>query len=323
MSSRSLSRPVGTAAPTAAGAAPTSSAAAAASPLVSNARRQRPRFWWVRTISPLVWVCMGIMLVFVTCGVFAEVIAPHDPTTNNLRARLTPPAFVTGGSTTHLLGTDQLGRDLLTRVIYGARVSLLIGFTGMLLGAAVGALSGLTAGFRRGVVDELLMFLVDAWSAVPFIIVALAFVAVLGTHLWVLVLLAALSGWATYTRVTRGLALSGREQQYVVAAQSIGATPRRVLLRHILPNIVSPMIVLATLELTSIILLEASLSFLGFGVQPPTPAWGYMVSEGREYLHTHWWLGIFPGVAIMLITISISLIGDWLRDLLDPTLRTR
>lgn len=318
MSSPSLSRTASatTRQPEAARTTPPSS-------LAAHARVGRRRFWWVRTISPIVAVCMGILALFILCGIFASVIAPHDPALNNLRARLAPPVWMDGGSTQHLLGTDQLGRDLLSRLIYGARVSLLIGFSGMLLGAAVGALSGLAAGFIRGAVDEALMFLVDAWSAVPFIIVALAFVAVLGTHLWVLVVLAALSGWATYTRVTRGLALSGREQQYVVAAHSIGVRPSRIVLRHILPNIASPLIVLATFELTSIVLLEASLSFLGFGVQPPTPAWGYMVSEGREYLHTQWWLGVAPGVAIMLVTISVSLVGDWLRDLLDPTLRTR
>jgi peptide/nickel transport system permease protein len=276
----------------------------------------------VRTISPLVWGCLGIIVVFVVCGVFAGVIAPHDPAANDLRARLQPPAFSNGGSMDHLLGTDQLGRDLLSRLIFGARVSLAIGVLGMLLGVTIGALCGLVSGFARGIVDEAFMFLVDAWVALPFLIVALTLVALLGSSLTVLILLAALAGWASYTRVTRGLALAAREQQYVVAARSAGAGPIRLLLRHILPNIAAPLIVLATMELTGIILLEASLSFLGFGVQPPTPAWGYMVSEGRQYLHTAWWVGVFPGVAIMLVTIAVSLTGDWLRDVLDPTLRS-
>jgi len=280
------------------------------------------RWWWVRTISPLVWVCLAIIAGFIVCGVLADVIAPYDPTQNDLRARLQPPAFADGGSTAHLLGTDQLGRDLLSRLIHGARVSLAIGVLGMLCGAAFGVMCGLVSGFARGVVDEALMFLVDAWVALPFIIIALSVVAMLGSSLSVLILLATLSGWATYTRVSRGLALAAREQQYILAARAVGARPGRLLVRHILPNIIAPLIVLATLELTAIIMLEASLSFLGFGIQPPTPAWGYMVSEGREYLHTAWWVGVFPGVAIMLVTAAVSLAGDWLRDVLDPTLRS-
>ena len=287
-----------------------------------RAKPARSCWWWVRTISPIVWACLVMLTLLVICGVFAGLIAPHDPAQNDLRARLQPPAFSEGGSTVHLLGTDQLGRDLLSRLIYGARVSLAIGFLGMLFGAAFGSLCGLVSGFTRGIVDEAFMFLVDAWVALPFLIVALSLVAMLGSSLTVLILLAALAGWASYTRVTRGLALAAREQQYVVAARAAGAGPGRLLLRHILPNIAAPLIVLATMELTGIILLEASLSFLGFGIQPPTPAWGYMVSEGRQYLHTAWWVGVFPGVAIMLLTIAVSLSGDWLRDVLDPILRS-
>lgn len=286
-------------------------------------RRSRSRWWWVRTISPLIWVCLLVIAAFIASGLFAGVIAPHDPAYNSLRARLQPPAFMDGGSREHLLGTDQLGRDLLSRLIHGARVSLTIGFIGMATGAIVGALCGLVSGFLRGVLDEVMMFLVDAFVALPFLIVALSAIAIFGRSVGILVVLAALAGWANYTRVSRGLALAAREHQYVLAARSTGARPRRVLLRHVMPNITAPLIVLATFELTAIILLEASLSFLGFGVQPPTPAWGSMVSDGREYLHTAWWIGVFPGLAIMVVTISVSLTGDWLRDVLDPTLRSR
>ena len=301
---------------------PATSAGSGALAAFERAKPARSRWWWVRTISPLVWACLVILAAFVVCGILAGVIAPYDPAENELRARLQPPVFADGGSTAHLLGTDQLGRDLLSRLIYGARVSLAIGFLGMVLGSAFGALCGLVSGFARGVIDEAFMFLVDAWVALPFLIIALALVAMLGSSLTVLVLLATLAGWASYTRVTRGLALAARERQYVVAARAAGASPVRLLLRHILPNIAAPLIVLATFELTGIFLLEASLSFLGFGVQPPTPAWGYMVSEGRQYLHTAWWVGVFPGVAIMLVTVAVSLAGDWLRDVLDPTLRS-
>ncbi len=283
----------------------------------------RSRWWWLRTLSPLTVTCLAILIAFVLCGVFADLLAPYDPTANDLRARLQAPAFSEGGSTAHLLGTDQLGRDLLSRVIHGARVSLTISFLGMLLGALVGVLSGLVAGFVRGLVDDGLMLLVDVIIALPFLVIALSIISVFGTGLTILVVVAAFSGWASYTRVARGLVLGAREEQYVLASRALGAGPGRLIFRHILPNIVAPLIVLATFQLTSIILLEASLSFLGFGIQPPTASWGLMVSEGREYLNTAWWIGVFPGIALMFITISVSLAGDWLRDVLDPSLRSR
>ena len=288
-----------------------------------QADRRRSQWWWVRTLSPLTAGCLVILAAFVLCAALAGVIAPHDPVANDLRARLQPPAFREGGSTSHLLGTDQLGRDVLSRVIYGARVSLAIGFLGMLIGAVIGILSGLIAGFVRGLVDEGMMLLVDAVIALPFLIIALSIISVFGTSLAILVVVAAFSGWASYTRVTRGLVLGAREQQYVLASRALGAKPGRIVFKHILPNILAPLIVLATFQLTSIVLLEASLSFLGFGMQPPTPSWGQMVSEGREYLNTAWWIGVFPGIALMFITISVSLSGDWLRDVLDPSLRSR
>ena len=292
-------------------------------PVLAQSQRARSRWLWVRTISPLVWIFLVVLAGFVFAAIFADVIAPHDPTQNNLVGRLQPPAFANGGSRDHLLGTDQLGRDLLSRLIHGARVSLAIASVGTLFGAAFGAICGLSAGFLRGRLDEAMMVLVDAFIALPFLIIALSVVAMLGSSMRVLILLAALAGWASYTRVTRGLTLRAREEQYVLAARAIGVGTPRLILRHILPNVLAPLIVLTTFELTGIILLEASLSFLGFGIQPPTAAWGLMVSEGREYLHSAWWVGIFPGVAIMLVAISVSLAGDWLRDVLDPTLRSR
>lgn len=287
-----------------------------------QSQRERSPWRWVRTISPLVWFFLVVLASFVIAAIFADIIAPYNPTENNLIGRLQPPAFANGGSTDHLLGTDQLGRDLLSRIIHGARVSLAIAFLGTLLGAAFGAICGLCSGFLRGRVDEAMMLLVDAYVALPFLIIALSVVAMLGSSMRVLTFLAALAGWASYTRVTRGLTLRAREEQYVLAARAIGVGPPRLVLRHILPNVLAPLIVLTTFELTGIILLEASLSFLGFGIQPPTPAWGLMVSEGREYLHSSWWVGVFPGFVIMLVAISVSLTGDWLRDVLDPTLRS-
>ena len=287
-----------------------------------EAARKSNRWAWVRTLSALHWVLIAILAAFVSCALFAEFIAPFDPEANDLRARLTPPAFVAGGSTEHLLGTDQMGRDMLSRIIYGARVSLAIVVIGTLAGAAIGALCGLLAGFRRGAIDGITMLVVDTFMALPFIVIALAVIAMVGTGFGVMVLLASLSGFAAYTRISRGLALQLSNEQYVLAAEAIGASSRRLLIRHLLPNMTAPLIVLATMEMASIILLEASLSYLGFGIQPPTPAWGLMVSDGRQYLNDSWWVGVPPGMAIVIVAVCISLLGDWLRDLLDPTIKT-
>ncbi len=310
---RSLARAAATAAP---GASPTVTLAVA--------DRTRPGRWaWLRTLSPLHWTMLIILIVIILAAIFAAQVAPHDPEANDLRARLAPPAFESGGSSNHLLGTDPLGRDMLSRIIYGARVSLTIAVLGTLSGAVVGALSGLVSGFRRGAVDEAIMLVVDAYMALPFIIIALAVIAMVGTGFGVMIFLAAMSGFAGYTRIARGLTLQITNEQYVLAAQALGVSPGRVLLRHILPNMLAPMIVLATMEMASIILLEASLSFLGFGIQPPTPSWGLMVSDGRQYLNNAWWVGVPPGIAIMTVAMCISLLGDWLRDLLDPKTRQR
>jgi peptide/nickel transport system permease protein len=281
----------------------------------------RPSRWaWVRQVSPLIWLCMGVLAAFVACGVFAEWLAPHDPTAQSLRARLRPPLGF-GGTAEYPLGTDALGRDVLSRVIFGARVSLAIGATGALIGLVLGTSCGLIAGFARGWVDDAVMFLVDVKLALPYLVIMLTLVSLLGRSMTVLVLVAGFSGWGSYTRMARGMALRAREEQYVLAARSLGAGGARLVFRHVLPNAVAPLVVLATLNLTEVIFLESSLSFLGAGVRPPTPSWGSMLSEGRDYLHTAWWAGVLPGVAIVLVTMSISLTGDWVRDRLDPTLR--
>lgn len=284
---------------------------------LAGARRRARR----ARVSPVIGACLVVLLLFVAAAVFADLLAPHDPTAQNLRARLKPPLWLPGGTGAHPLGTDPLGRDLLSRLLHGARVSLAIGFAGAAIGLMVGSFCGLLSGFLRGPVDEALMFLVDVVLALPFLVVALTVIAVFGHGLPVLVALAGFSGWAGYTRLARGQALGAREQQYVLAARALGASPARLLLRHVLPNIAAPLVVLATFELTAVILLEASLSFLGLGIKPPAPSWGSMLGEGRTYLHTAWWIGLFPGLALMILTTAISLVGDWLRDVLDPTLR--
>jgi len=306
--------------PTAA-AAPTSLATAGATTgeLPHAPRRSLRKLF--RRMKPLHMVAVGILLLIVLSAILAPLIAPHNPTKSDLLARLTPPAWISGGDTGHLLGTDQLGRDILSRLMYGSRYSLTIAIIGTVCGVVIGAAFGMVAGFARGIIDQIVMLIVDAFISLPFIIVALAMVAVLGSSFPVLILLAVLSGFAAYTRVTRGLTLQIARQQYVLAAQSIGASRGRLLIRHILPNVTAPLIVLTTMEMGSIILMEAALSFLGFGIQPPTPAWGLMVNEGREYLHNAWWVGVFPGVAIMLLATCISLLGDLLRDILDPGTR--
>jgi peptide/nickel transport system permease protein len=274
--------------------------------------RRRPR-----VPLPIVG-CFVVLVIFALGGALADWIAPADPVAQRLTARLRPPAFA-GGMPEHLLGTDPLGRDLLSRLIHGARTSLAVGFAGMAIGFAIGTVSGIVAGYARGPLDDGLMFLVDAYIALPFLVIALTMVALLGNSWPVLILIAGMSGWGTYTRVARGQVLAIRELPYVAAARAIGASPAWILARHVLPNVAGPMIVVATFELTSVILLEASLSFLGLGVKPPTPSWGSMLGEGRTYLNTAWWIGVFPGVALVLVTSSISLAGDWLRDVLDPT----
>ncbi len=253
----------------------------------------------------------------------APLIAPHDPVSQTLTARLQGTALHADGSSEYLLGTDQLGRDVLSRVIYGAQVSLGIGLFGMVVGLILGSTLGIIAGFTRGFFDDVVMFLVDVQLALPFIIMALAAIAIFGPSLPVLLAIVGIAGWEGFARVSRGMVLSTKENAYVEAARALGASRARIIVKHLVPNITAPLIVLATLNLTSIILLESTLSFLGIGVQPPMASWGRMISEGREYLNTAWWLAVVPGAAIMLITMSINLIGDWLRDALDPTLRGR
>jgi peptide/nickel transport system permease protein len=290
---------------------------------VDRLGQEKSRWAILRSMPHLIKLCFLILILFALAAIAAPLLAPHDPSRQVLMARLQAPAGFEGGSIDHPLGTDQLGRDILSRAIFGARVSLGIGMIGMVIGALIGVTAGMIAGFRRGVLDEIIMFLVDAQLALPFIVMALIAIAIFGTDLLVLILVVGVAGWEGYARLTRGMVLSAREQQYVLSAEAAGASRKRIMARHILPNIAAPLIVLATFQLTSIILLESSLSFLGIGVQPPTASWGSMIGQGREYLNTAWWIAVVPGVAIVMTTMTISLIGDWLRDVLDPTLRTR
>ena len=275
----------------------------------------------------MIWLCAAILAGACLAALFAPLVAPRDPFDQSLLLRLKPPVWLDGGEPGYLLGTDQVGRDILSRLIYGAQISLAVGLIGVLLGLVVGTLLGMLAGYFSGAIDECIMLLADIQLAFPFILLAIAIVAVLGPDPsgavpWKLIIIVGISGWMTYARVCRGVVLTVKEREFVLSVRAIGGSDARILRSHILPNILSPVIVLATLDLARLIVLESTLSFLGLGVQPPSPSWGGMLGQGRDYLDSAWWLSTFPGLAIMLTTLAISRGGDWLRDVLDPTLRS-
>jgi peptide/nickel transport system permease protein len=248
-------------------------------------------------------------------------LAPQDPVRQSLRARLAPPTLEAADGRAHPLGTDHLGRDVLSRTIYGARVSLVVGFAAVIVGGLVGATLGIAAGYRRGWLDTTIMTIADAQLAFPFILLAIGIIAVLGPSFPTLIVVIGLSGWPGYARVLRAQVLVLRSREFVDAIQALGGSVVRIVGRHIVPNVLSSLVVIGTLELARSIVLEATLSFLGLGIQPPTPSWGGMVQEGREYLDSAWWISTFPGLVLMLTSVAVSRTGDWLRDLLDPTLR--
>ena len=261
------------------------------------------------------------VVLLVVMALAAPLIAPYDPIRQSLRARLAAPTLSAADGRAHLLGTDHLGRDVLSRTIYGARVSLLVGFAAVVVGGLVGTTLGLLAGFRGGWTDSVIMTLADAQLAFPFILLAIGIIAVLGPSFPTLIVVIGLSGWVTYARVLRSQVLVLRSREFIEAIHALGGSVARVIASHVLPNVLSSLVVIATLELARAIVLEATLSFLGLGVQPPTPSWGGMVHEGREYLDTAWWISTAPGIVLMLTSVIVSRTGDWLRDLLDPALR--
>ena len=262
-----------------------------------------------------------ILVVLVACAIFAPLLAPHNHLWGDLRATNVPPAWLEGGSAKYLLGTDNLGRDLLSRIIYGARISLQVAAIVLVFGAVGGTVVGLVSGYLGGQVDEVLMRFVDLSLAIPFILVALTVLIVLGQSLEVIIALLILFSWGGFARQVRAETLSLRTLDYISLAKVAGAGTTLILYKHILPGVVNTIIVVATLQVGSLILTESILSFLGVGVQAPTPAWGLMVSDGRDYLDTAWWIALFPGMAIFLTVLAFNFIGDWLRDRFDPRLR--
>lgn len=263
-------------------------------------------------------VGLAVIAAVVLLAVFAPVLSPSDPLKNRLLERLTPPMWASGGSARHPLGTDTLGRDVLSRLLHGARVSLLVGLTAVLIAGAVGVALGLMAGYRGGWVDDLLMRLGDIQLAFPVLLLGVAVIAVLGASLVNMILVLGASGWVTYARIARGETLSLKERDFVAAARALGAPARQVVARHLLPNVLPSLMVVTTFSVARTIIAEASLSFLGLGLPPPAPSWGAMLDEGRNYITTGWWLALFPGLAILLLVLAINLCGDWLRDALDP-----
>lgn len=256
---------------------------------------------------------ISIFLIMVMFAVLAPLISPYPPGSQDLSVRLLPPF-----SGNHYLGTDYLGRDILSRIIWGSRVSLTIGLLGALLGAIVGVFFGLISGFYGGWVDTIIMRLGDVQLAFPFILIAIAIMSVLGSGLKNMILIAVISGWVKYARVVRADVLTVREEEYVQAGLALGMSNTRLLVKHILPNVFSPVIIIATLETGRIIIMEATLTFLGLGIPPSIPTWGTMLSDGRMYMQSAPWLTVSPGIAIMLTVLGVNMLGDWLRDYLDP-----
>jgi peptide/nickel transport system permease protein len=264
---------------------------------------------------------MAIMCVVIVTAVLAPAIVPHDPTRPNLAARFQPPAWVEGSSWTYPLGTDQLGRDILSRLVMGSRVSVIVGVASVAISSVTGVTLGLISGYHPGRWDQLLMRITDAFLAIPFLVLVVAIAGVVGPGLLTIILILGFTGWVTYSRVIRGEVLALREQEYVTAARALGQRDSVILFKHVLPNVMASVIVIATLQVATSILAESSLSFLGLGVQPPTVTWGAMLADGRQHMGGAWWLATFPGLAITITVLGIVFLGDWLRDVLDPRLR--
>ncbi|PYM93006.1 MAG: peptide ABC transporter permease [Candidatus Rokuibacteriota bacterium] len=284
-----------------------------AAPRVAHALRQVKRY-------PVVSLSI-LMLFLVIPAVFAPYVAPYDPLKGSLAKRLRAPAWQQGGSIEHPLGTDKLGRDILSRMIHGARVSLMVSLVAIFVGGTLGTALGLTSGYFGGRVDSVLMRLVDISLSLPTILLALVLVAAVGPSFGTVITVLVVLLWARYARLVRGETLTIKERDFIARARVAGASHVRIMTRYIFPNVVNSLLVLATLQVGYVILLESALSFLGAGLPRPMPAWGLMIADGRELIVTAWWVSMFPGLAIMLTVLSLNLLGDWLRDHLDPKLR--
>lgn len=274
--------------------------------------------------DPVTAIAVSYLILLILAIIFADLLLPYDPFTQNLRGRFQPPmSQPDGGGFPYLLGTDALGRDVLARIVHGGRVSMTVGLLSVVLSGTFGVAIGLIAGYYRGIVDSILSRMIDVMIGFPTYLAAIFVLFVIGPGFWNVVLVLALVRWHLYARVTRGLAMSLRESPFVEGAQAIGASDIRLILRHLLPNLASPILVLATLEIGVVIIAEAGLSFLGFGIRPPTPSWGIEIAGARQYLRDAWWLVTFPGAAIFLTTLSLNLMATWLHTITDPIQRWR
>lgn len=289
--------------------------------------RMKPGFsFWRFALKKLRRSPVGITGVIIVIGViltaaFAPWLAPWDPAKQMYDRVLLPPAWMKGGYPEHLLGTDNLGRDQLSRIIYGSRISVMVGVSAVAVAGAIGIGIGLLAGYGGGVIDMVVSRIIDTFLAIPYLVLVLAIIGVLGPNVVTLVVVMGLTSWVTYARVVRGEVIALREREFVEAARAIGVPTLRIAIRHVLPQVMGTVIVLATLNVATTILSESSLSFLGLGVQPPTVTWGAMLSTGRAYITTAWWLATFPGLTITIVVLGIIFFGDWLRDVLDPKLK--
>lgn len=288
------------------------------------ARRSLPlRVLAILFKSPVGLTGSIIVTAIVLLAFIGPLISPHDPLGRHLRARFEAPGFVDSSGNIFRLGTDQLGRDILSRIIAGSRVSVLVGVVSVIIAGTLGVFYGLVSGFVGGFVDSVMMRIVDGLLAIPFIILVIAISGVVGAGLSTLILILGFTGWTTYARVIRGEVLKVREFEYVIAAYALGQSRSKVMFLHILPNVVHSAIVLAAVQVGVTILAESSLSFLGLGVKPPTVTWGLMLSDGRQYINSAWWMTFFPGIAITITVLGVVFLGDWLRDFLDPNVRGR
>lgn len=278
------------------------------------------RFWKLYRKNRAAVIGLILTIFFLVMGIFAPFIAPQDPNTGKLTERLSPPFWMEGGSRRHLFGTDSLGRDILSRVIYGSRISILIGVVVVSVATITGVMIGLVSGYFGGKVDAIIQRIVDTLLAFPYLIFALAIMSVLGPGLKNIILALVYKEWVTPCRVIRGDTLVAKEENYVEAARAMGASNWHILIRSLLPNVMASVIVVASLRIGWVVLMEASLSFLGLGVQPPTATWGGMVAGGRDYIFQAWWITAFPGIAIFLLVMGVNLMGEGLRDAFDPKL---
>ncbi len=291
-----------------------------------NSRKLRPRTGLkslLRAIFRRRGSAVGLLIIAVVVGVAitAPAIAPTAPNEGDILKRLKPPSWFAPNSRGGILGTDQLGRDLFSRVIYGTRISLNVSSVSVFFAACLGSVLGLISGYMGGHIETLIMRLTDIQMAFPFILLAMAIIAILGPGIWNMIIVFAVTGWIVYARTIRSSVLSIREKEFVEAAQALGCSHTRIILRHILPNVISPLIVISSFEVARIMIAEASLSFLGLGVPPSIPSWGGMLADGREYMRSAWWIGTFPGVALMITVLGVNFIGDGLRDALDPRIQ--